>query len=215
MHIEFIDIHTHKSYKYQSNIFFIRQAYMLEFVPQTPNYFVSKGIHPWFIDKSDESKLDRLLGHQKVLAIGECGLDRNKPEFEMQRKIFQVQIDLSQQFGKPLIIHVVKAYDEIEQMLRGIKVPAIIHQYQGNQIQTKRLLENEMIYFSVGKQIFNESKKSFLEDIPLTRLFFETDTQTYSVQKVYESYCKIFHLDLAYLQAQIRNNFEQVFHLIP
>jgi TatD DNase family protein len=88
-----IDIHTHKAYKQSSNILFIRQAYMLEYVSFSNNYFISKGIQPWFIDKCDERKLDRLLGHQKVLAIGECGLDRIIPEFEKQRKIFQVQID--------------------------------------------------------------------------------------------------------------------------
>jgi Tat protein secretion system quality control protein TatD with DNase activity len=110
---------------------------------------------------------------------------------------------------------VVKAYEEIEQMLRGIKIPAIIHQYQGNHFQTNRLLENEMIYFSVGKQIFNSSKKSLIENIPITRLFFETVTQVYSVQKVYEEYCNLFHLDLSNIQAQIRNNFEKFFHLIP
>jgi Tat protein secretion system quality control protein TatD with DNase activity len=65
---------------------------MRPFIPQNENYFVSKGLHPWFIEQSfDDNAIFNLFSNPKVLAIGECGLDRLKPQFDLQIEVFKKQ----------------------------------------------------------------------------------------------------------------------------
>ena len=52
---------------------------------------------------------------EKVIAIGECGLDRRSPIcMKTQEEILDVQVGLAEELRKPLIIHCVKAYSEID-----------------------------------------------------------------------------------------------------
>ena len=207
MEINYIDIHTHHSYEPTDDTIFIRQAYMHPFIPEAKNYFVSKGLHPWFIEQNfDEDSFIKLISNPKVLAIGECGLDRLKPQFNLQKEVFIKQLNIANQLGKPMILHVVKALDEIELLLKESKVPIILHQYLGNEIQTNRLLANEQIYFSFGKN---------LNQIPLNRIFLETDITSKNIQDVYLEFANLRQLDLMNLKQILCSNFESVFGLIP
>ena len=83
----FIDIHTHQS----------GDGY--------PTY----GIHPWRL-QPNLSLLETFLKEDKIVAIGETGLDRlHKDTFALQLNFFEQHILLSEQYHKPLIIHNVKA----------------------------------------------------------------------------------------------------------
>ena len=216
MEINFIDIHTHHSYKPTDDIIFIRQAYLHQFIPKAKNYFVSKGLHPWFIEQNfDEDSFIKLISNPKVLAIGECGLDRLKPQFNLQIDVFKKQFEIANQLGKPMILHVVKAFDEIELLIRESKVPIVLHQYLGNEIQTNKLITNEQIYFSFGKNL-NQPKTSInLNQIPLNRIFLETDITSKNIQDVYHEFANQRQLDLMNLKQILYSNFERVFGLIP
>jgi TatD DNase family protein len=189
---------------------------MHQFIPEAKNYFVSKGLHPWFIEQNfDEDSFIKLISNPKVLGIGECGLDRLKPQFNLQKEVFIKQLNIANQLGKPMILHVVKALDEIELLLKESKVPIILHQYLGNEIQTNRLLANEQIYFSFGKNL-NQPKTSInLNQIPLNRIFLETDITSKNIQDVYLEFANLRQLDLMNLKQILCSNFESVFGLIP
>ncbi|MFY8108415.1 MAG: TatD family hydrolase [Bacteroidia bacterium] len=216
MEINYIDIHTHHSYKPTDDVIFIRQAYMHPFIPEVKNYFVSKGLHPWYIEqKFDEDFFIELLSNPKVLAIGECGLDRLKPQFNLQIDVFKKQFEIANQLGKPMILHIVKAYDEIELLVRKSKVPVILHQYLGNEIQTNKLLANELIYFSFGKNLNQPKSILTLNQIPLNRIFLETDITSKNIKDVYLEFANLRQLDLIHLKQILYLNFEKVFGLIP
>jgi TatD DNase family protein len=189
---------------------------MHPFIPEAKNYFVSKGLHPWFIEqKFDEDSFIKLLLNPKVQAIGECGLDRLKPQFNLQIDVFKKQFEIANQLGKPMILHVVKAYDEIELLLRESRVPVILHQYLGNEIQTNKLLANEQIYFSFGKNLNQPKPSMALNQIPLNRIFLETDILSKNIKDIYFEFANLRQIELIHLKQILYANFEKVFGLIP
>ncbi|MBN1651807.1 MAG: TatD family hydrolase, partial [Bacteroidales bacterium] len=114
--MKFVDIHTHA--KFNPDFVQIRDL-STKYAEENynPAYF-SMGIHPWYVQEKtlfdDLQKLEAEMGNTAFLAIGECGLDKAcQTNFDLQLKAFQMQIDLSQIFKKPIILHIVKAYNEL------------------------------------------------------------------------------------------------------
>jgi TatD DNase family protein len=213
---QYIDIHTHHKYDESSNILFIRNAFLKKFIPLQNNYFLSKGIHPWFvnINYKDEDLL-RIFNHPKVLAIGEIGLDKFKPNFDLQKEVFHQQIQISKHLNKPLILHVVKAYQEVDFLLKGFENAVIFHQYQGSNQQTIQLLKRPNYYFSFGVLMMQNKVEHIISEIPLERIFFETDTSKFSIEEVYKKYSDLSGIKLEILKEKIQENFSKVFGLIP
>src|SRR5690606_28610483 len=102
--------HTHFSSDFQNEIFQID-------VTQPCDVFHSVGIHPWNASAYSVEEVGLLVRNSitnKTLAIGECGLDALKgSSLEIQSKLFIEQIKLSEELALPLIIHCVKAWNEL------------------------------------------------------------------------------------------------------
>jgi TatD DNase family protein len=172
------------------------------------NYSV--GIHPW---KIDENLLDEHLRfiEQNILfncvkAVGECGLDKHcKTPWELQFRTFRSQIDLSEKFNKTLIIHCVKAFDELIALRKTIQPQQawIIHGFRGNPQQAEQLLRQDFL-FSFGSY-FNEET---VRKIPPNKFFLETDTIDISIQEVYRKVAKYTGLSEESLIIQIAQNCE-------
>src|SRR5574344_494039 len=149
--------------------------------------FYSVGLHPWKISKIDNesiNSLSELLSDSRVLAVGECGLDSLRgPSMDIQEAIFIEQVNLSESFEKPLIIHQVKAIDKIIFFKKELKPKQrwLIHGFRGGPIQSSQLLELN-IDISFGKKYNIET----IKQIPLNRLFVESDDYS-DVSDIYES----------------------------
>ena len=125
----FINIHTHAQL-YDAKVEVVNLS--LEAV-EKPNCY-SYGLHPWFIDKdtylNQLEELERLIYERRCIAIGECGLDKlSKVNFNLQQEVFVEQIKLANRVKKPLIIHCVKAFNELINCLNlnDNKMPVIVH----------------------------------------------------------------------------------------
>lgn len=139
----------------------------------------SVGVHPW--DTADTRHpiqsfdvVKELAVHPQVLAIGETGLDRLKgADMETQMKLLKLHISLAESVGKPLILHIVKAYPEIISMKKqyGDSVAWIVHGYRGKPQEARELLRHGF-YISLGDK-YNETTAAV---IPSSRLLVETDT---------------------------------------
>ncbi|MGQ3015436.1 MAG: TatD family hydrolase [Flavobacteriales bacterium] len=204
--MHFYNVHTH--YRAQAaDERVLRNAYM--YVPrlQPVSYALSAGLHPWFIRgdmNAVRESLETALRNPQVKALGECGLDRLKgPSFEIQYAFLQMQRELAEAAAKPMIIHCVRAYDEIREQLKDVHVPVILHDYRASLVQTRRLLHYPHVYFSLGKGLLNGSAKHLqaYAAIPPERVLFETDTLRMPVQKVYERYARLFSFPLEKLTA--------------
>ena len=153
---------------------------------------------------------------QILIAIGECGLDRAcDSDFELQREVFIKQIELSEQYHKPLIIHAVRSYPDIISIRKETKSnqPWIIHGFNGNEHSAEQLLRHDGIYLSLGDVLFKNEKRAerLLDIIPSDRLFLETDVAERSIVEVYEKASLLSGVATDILRKDIFDNFVKIF----
>ncbi len=180
-----LDIHTHTVYKDADVIYNVRineQAFSL---PHGPNIFFSVGIHPWDAHKYQSlwlTQLEFLLSFSQVLAIGECGFDKNaEASYDTQLDIFKEQVRLSEYYKKHLIIHCVGYFNEIQQLKKELK-PAqtwIIHGFRGKPAMVDQLAK-QGFGISFGAKFNPESVKN----IPREQIFFESDESSVHVEEI-------------------------------
>ena len=162
------------------------------------------------------SQILRFPDSQILKAIGECGLDRAcDSDFELQREVFIKQIELSEQYHKPLIIHAVRSYPDIIAIRKETKSnqPWIIHGFNGNEHSTEQLLRHDGIYLSLGDVLFKNEKRAerLLDIIPSDRLFLETDVAERSIVEVYEKASLLSGVATDILRKDIFDNFVKIF----
>ena len=213
----FIDIHRHQPSGTDAlEIISIDTA---DFASQIlrHNYY-SLGLHPWFIAGQVDwfNKMTSALADPKLLAIGECGLDKIIAiDLPTQIEIFSRQIEFSEQTGKPLIIHCVKAFNELIQLKKTRKSASswIIHGFNHKPAVAKQLLKHGC-YLSFGKALLKPASnaEAALAQTPIERIFLETDAAAdIPISAIYAAAAKILGLDSMTLQQQIQKNFQRVF----
>ena len=145
----------------------------------------SVGIHPWHTSKVDNSTIENLkylASHPQIVAIGETGLDTLRgASLDIQTEIFLLHVTLSEQHQKPLIIHCVKAFNEIIALKKRLRptMPWIIHGFRGKPQLAQQLLDNGF-YISLGEK-FNTETATI---IPSNRLLFETDESMLNISSI-------------------------------
>ncbi|MCR4275473.1 MAG: TatD family hydrolase [Candidatus Wolfebacteria bacterium] len=124
--------------------------------------------------------------NEKVVAIGECGLDyyrieNNELEIKnKQREIFINHIKLADELKKPLMIHCRQAFPDLISVLTTSSqllnfTPGIIHFFTGTIDDAKELLEMGF-YFTFGGLItYNRQFDEIIKFIPLEKILLETD----------------------------------------
>ncbi|MEN8906315.1 MAG: TatD family hydrolase [Clostridiales bacterium] len=147
--------------------------------------YVGVGIHPHeaTIDEQEFEVIRELINHDKVVAIGEIGLDYhyNFKDIETQKKCFKEQLKIAIEFGLPVIIHDREAHKDILDILksdefRGLK--GVMHCYSGSIEMAKELLDLGY-YLSFGGSItFKNAKKALevIEYMPENKILIETDS---------------------------------------
>lgn len=182
------------------------------------NVFYSVGVHPMKLNELGESVfvgIEDTVRIKKVIAIGECGLDRRSPIcMKTQEEILDVQVGLAEELRKPLIIHCVKAYSELIAVKKrtGSSVPWIIHGYNNNEQILRQLLDHGF-YISVGAALLNSHSNAFqlLRVIPLGALFLENDDKEVEIHVIYEAASAILGIEVEALKEMMRMNYNKVF----
>lgn len=144
--------------------------------PSDASAAVSVGIHPWDSATVAADAVGRLRAEaagERVVAIGECGLDalRGAP-MPRQLELLRAQAAVAEELHKPLILHIVRAWNEIIALKRELRpsVPWAIHGFRGKPELAQRLLD-EGFYLSLGPR-HNPLTASL---IPSGRLLIESD----------------------------------------
>jgi len=201
--MEFIDIHTHQRKEGKTII----NCYPSDFYPQEGLWY-SVGIHPWYVSEvsfnNDFRNLEKALVNPQVLALGECGLDKRCDEdLNLQIKVFEQQIKLSEKIRKPMILHVVHAFNEIIALYREFSPhqPWIIHGFRGKAEIAKQLLK-EGLYLSIGEHYSQQS----LSVIPDDRLFIETDESMLPIEVIYSNVAECLSIPIKQLVESVKRN---------
>ncbi len=213
--MKYINLHTHQ-FSDRHDIFEIVNQYPHEFDVAIPHYSI--GIHPWKIDEKrladDLKMLESKLEFENCLAVGECGLDKRiEIPFPLQLEVFEKQLQLAEQYKKPVILHCVAAFQEVIDCKKrlNIAVPMIIHGFSKNQETAKQLLENGF-YLSFGKYLlWNPELESVFKTVPDDRFFLETDTIEESIRDVYKLAAQYRNIDVDALKQMVDTTFNKVF----
>lgn len=140
------------------------------------------GIHPESVldyKKEDIDFIEKHLNDEKIVAIGEIGLDYHygKENKEAQISLFEEQLKLAEKYNKPVIIHSRDATLDTIETIKIYKVRGVIHSFSGS-------LETANIYLKLGFLLGvngvitfkNCNLKEVIKEIPLEKIVLETDS---------------------------------------
>lgn len=134
--------------------------------------------------------------------IGECGLDRLcATSYDLQLAAFEAQIRLSEELRRPLLLHCVRALDDVLRLKHGTRQPWIWHGFRGKPQQLQQLLDHGF-YVSFG---FRHNADS-LRRCPPDRLFLETDDNPSPVAPLYATAAELRDTTAYELREQLWNN---------
>ncbi len=146
----------------------------------------SVGVHPHYASEYpdlDAQTLIDLAADEKVIGVGECGLDFHYEYSDRtaQRPVFRAHIDAARATGLPLIIHMREADDEMRETLMGAHgegaFTPLLHCYTGGPALAEAVLAlGGYISFSGIITFKNASDiRAVAEVAPLDRIIIETD----------------------------------------
>jgi TatD DNase family protein len=148
-----------------------------------PEVYASVGVHPHDADTFDcqaEVRLRQLASENKVVAIGETGLDyyRNLSTQENQKQAFVKQIELAKDLKLPLVIHSRQAEKNVMQILKSaLPLQAVVHCFSGDESFLKECLDCGF-FISYTCNITYKKAQDLREMVrltPLDKLMLETD----------------------------------------
>lgn len=130
----------------------------------------------------DLNWIEELCAHEKVVAIGEIGLDYHwdtSPK-EVQQQVFREQIRLARKVGKPIVIHNRDAHADIVRILQeenAAEVGGVMHCFSGSWETAKQCLDMNFYISFGGPLTFKNARvpKEVLAMVPLDRFLIETD----------------------------------------
>jgi TatD DNase family protein len=157
----------------------------IEFAERFENMYAAVGIHPHdakSVTADKLAQLKQLAQHEKVVAIGETGLDYhyNLSLHEDQRKVFAEHLKIAAELDLPVIIHCRKAFDETMEILDKCRSNAervVFHCFSGSAEQARILLKRGFYFSFTGVVTFKNAEKTrkAAAIIPVERLMLETD----------------------------------------
>ena len=151
---------------------------------QYPFIYAAVGVHPDEVGTLDEEKFSWLkekLSHEKVVAVGEIGLDYywDQESHEVQKKWFLRQLEAAREAGLPVIIHSREAAADTLEMMKeyGQDLKGIIHCYSYSVEHAREYVKMGYLLGIGGVVTFKNARKlkEVVEEIPLEALVLETD----------------------------------------
>jgi TatD DNase family protein len=217
--IPYVDIHTH-AVCYDEKTVTVQNIFPGEgFAPFSGRNFYSVGLHPWHTGSPHENNIalqmvKEALEFDHVIFVGEAGLDKlHNSDFAEQQRVFKAQAFMAEEFQYPLLIHCVKAYNEVFELKKSMQpaMPWIFHSYSGGLELTQQLLKLKFM-FSFGNLLFNRNARvvEAFKWLTLDKIFFETDELEANVDVIYEQGAKIKGLPVEVLKDAVWKNFNRI-----
>lgn len=211
MRNRFIDIHSHKTYD-DGTTYVYSQAVGKDVAPAAGILF-SAGVHPWAADQVDIASALVYLSSAPIVAVGEIGLDYAiDVERHTQAAVFRAQLEVAAKRNLPVIIHCVRAYNDVLSVLKDYVLRAVVfHGYIGSPEQTAEILKHGY-YLSFDERSLRSPKT--IESLcfaPLDRTFAETDDNSDDISVIYNKISALKEVSLEVLQTAIADNFKRIF----
>ncbi|TAJ11695.1 TatD family deoxyribonuclease [Marinilabiliaceae bacterium JC017] len=214
-----VNFHTHNKISAPDRIDIINITPAEDTPVPSASTCYSAGVHPWFISKNTLNQqyntLKKWASDNLIKLIGETGLDKLKgPELAIQTAVFLKHVELSETHSKPLIIHCVKAYNEIISLRKQLKPkqPWIFHGFNSS-VSLMHQAAEAGFGFSFGPAILQEGSKAgkALEAVDENRFFLETDDTERCIEEIYSAAAVVRQQRVEIISEQIYNNFNNLF----
>ena len=146
--------------------------------------YAAVGIHPHEAEDmvpEDLEKIRKACQHEKVVAVGEIGLDYyyDYSPREIQKKCFEEQLALAKEVGKPAIMHIRNAYGDALEILKTKERPdkGVIHCFSGSYESAKICLDMGYYISFAGTLTFDNATRlrEIAQKLPRDRVVIETD----------------------------------------
>lgn len=207
----YLDLHTHSRQKTAQ----VKSVFNLEKNHIAVASLFSTGIHPWFIQEGKtEVMLEKIkanLSLKQAIFLGECGLDKAiETNFELQQKVFKAQLEINTAFHKPVVLHCVRSFQEIQTIINDFPYHFVFHAFNKGEILAQQLVSRGY-YLSFGKTLFTNKKvqQAFIKT-PLHKIFLETDHSHFKIEELYLKAAALKQISLAKLQTEIEQNFNKI-----
>lgn len=216
--MKYIDSHTHQATN-ETDVLELHNIIIGE--TKSLNHSVySAGIHPWYFKQENMEQyhflLKQMVSNPNCIAIGECGLDKLRgAEMKLQEQVFNLHIQLAIQTGKPLIIHNVRKFNRILELIKQQHYTGklIFHGYTGKLSQAIIALQNPNVYFSFGKALLNPKSNAtaLMMNLPINRYLLETDDSDTSIKILYRKASQLLNVTENQFMRQMIQNFNFIF----
>ena len=220
---DYIDIHVHDG-KPSAGLFILESlmAHEEKMPEALSGVSYTYGIHPWFLNEENHKQLllsvEKTVCNPEVIAVGEAGFDRLKgPSAELQRKVFEEQVIISEEIKKPVIIHCVRSWDELLAAKKKLKprMPWLIHGFRGNQELAGQLLSKGMYLSFWFEFVLRPESGNLLRNMPNDRFFLETDGADVDIRAIYQKVATDRSQNVDVLKSDILNNYKAFFEYNP
>ena len=154
----------------------------LDVADREPGVFAALGIHPHRAGTDEADRLDdlrALLGHERAVAVGETGLDfyRDYASRAAQTTLFEVQLELAAELGKPIVIHTRAADAETAAALEGFPGTVVLHCFSATHLLPVALERGYYVSFAGNVTFPNATElRVAATQVPRDRLLVETDS---------------------------------------
>ena len=169
------------------------------------------GIHPW-----DAEKGLMMPDFMDCDIVGETGLDYHVTvDKEAQKWLFTEHLRIAEKLGKPVVIHNVKATEDILRILAQHPTihRVVFHGFVGSLQQAETILKRGY-YLSFGHRSLRSPKtREVIAKMDITRLFCETDDNASTrIEHIYNEVAKIKEITPEELLKNIEENYKNLFH---
>jgi len=151
----------------------------IQMAKKYPQIYASVGYHPSTAQSFDEKVIYELAKKDKVVAIGEIGLDyyRNYNPKEMQLKVFERQVEIAMELNIPIIIHDREAHDDCYNILKKHNADKVVfHCFSGDTVFAEKVLKEGWFISITGVITYkNSDLDQVVRILPKDRFFIETD----------------------------------------
>ena len=198
------------------------------------NIYATAGIHPHDSKdaaEDDLQELRKLLDNEKIVAVGEMGLDyfRNISNSDTQKIVFKDQLKLAEETNKPIVFHNREADEDIINILSDFpNVIGVAHCFSSSYETAIKLIEMGFyISFSGNLTFKNSHLPEVAKKLPLDRLLVETDSPFLSpvpfrgktnepgrTRYVVEKLAEIFDSDIDQIASITTANAKNLFNLV-
>jgi TatD DNase family protein len=159
-------------------------ARSLELADSIAGVFATAGMHPHdagLLDAEAGARIEELLHDPRVVAVGECGLDyyRMRSPVEDQVRALRMHIALSNESGKPMVVHVRDAWPQVLRVLdEGSAERVVIHCFSGDAATARECAGRGYWISFAGNVTYpkNEHLRQAARAVDIDRLLVETDS---------------------------------------